>query len=75
MKVKEEHPGLNRHELAKILGCSEQTIDRRLNGNNIRGGKYATQTKVKLIGHNLEKYAEESGMYLYDRRIWVKDPT
>jgi len=75
LKVKQENPNLNRNDLAKILGCSEQTIDRRLNGNNIRGGKYSTQTKVKLIGHNLEKYAEESGMYLYDRRIWVKDPT
>lgn len=75
LAAKEKHPNLNRNELAKILGCSEQTIDRRLNGNNIRGGKYSTQTKVKLIGHNLEKYAEEAGMYLYDRRIWVKDPT
>lgn len=75
LAVKAEHPDLNRNELAKILGCSEQTIDRRLNGNNIRGGKYSTQTKVKLTGHYLEKYAENAGMYLYDRRIWVKDPT
>ena len=75
LKVKEKFPDLNRNGLSKILGCSEQTIDRRLNGNNIRGGKYSTQTKVKLIGHNLEKYAEEAGMYLYDRRIWIKDPT
>lgn len=75
LAVQAKNPTLKRNELAKILGCSEQTIDRRLNGNNIRGGKYSTQTKVKLIGHNLEKYAEEAGMYLYDRRIWVKDPT
>ncbi|MBF4322561.1 DNA methyltransferase, partial [Vibrio anguillarum] len=53
----------------------EQTVDRRLNGNNIRGGKYKTQTRVKLIGHYLEKYAYDIGLYLYDRRIWLKDPT
>ncbi|RBP57171.1 DNA methyltransferase [Brenneria salicis] len=45
LAVKAEHPDLNRNELAKILGCSEQTIDRRLNGNNIRGGN--TQPKQK----------------------------
>jgi len=75
LSLKESKPNLSRYELAKELGCSEQTIDRRLNGNNIRGGKYSTQTKVKLTGHYLEKYAEESGFYLYDRRIWMKDPT
>ncbi len=75
LSLQESKPGLSRYDLAKELGCSEQTIDRRLNGNNIRGGKYSTQTKVKLTGHYLEKYAEESGFYLYDRRIWMKDPT
>lgn len=73
--AKKQYPDYNRNQLAKVLGCSEQTVDRRLNGNNIRGGKYKTQTRVKLIGHYLEKYAHECGLYLYDRRIWVKDPT
>jgi len=72
--VKAQHPDKNRNELAKILGCSEQTIDRRLNGNNIRGGKHQIQSKVKMIGHYLEEYAEEVGLYLYDHRIWKKDP-
>jgi DNA modification methylase len=69
------HPNLNRHKIAELLGCSEQTIDRRLNGNNIRGGKYNIQTRVKLVGHYLEKYAYDVGIYLYDKRVWVKDPS
>jgi len=75
LSAKTQHPDYSRNQLAALLGCSEQTIDRRLNGNNIRGGKYKTQTRVKLIGHYLEKYAYECGLYLYDRRIWMKDPT
>lgn len=68
-----KHPNLNRYQLAKLLGCSEQTIDRRLHGNNIRGGKYETQTRVKIVGGLVEKWALEAGFFPYDRRIWVKD--
>lgn len=68
-----ENPTYNRHQLAKLLGCSEQTIDRRLHGNNIRGGKYNIQTRVKVVGGLLEKMGLDAGLYLYDRRIWVKD--
>jgi site-specific DNA-methyltransferase (adenine-specific) len=75
LAAKAEYPDYNRNKLAALLGCSEQTIDRRLNGNNIRGGKYKPQTRVKLIGHYLEQYAYDCGLFLYDRRIWVKDPT
>jgi site-specific DNA-methyltransferase (adenine-specific) len=67
------HPEKNRYELAELLGCSEQTIDRRLNGNNIRGGKYGTQTRVKIVGGLVEEWALEAGFYPYDRRIWWKD--
>lgn len=74
LKVKEEHPEFNRRQIATALKCSEQTIDRRLNGNNIRGGRYATGTHVKLVGGNLEQYAYEAGLFLYDKRIWKKDP-
>lgn len=74
LKAKEEHPDYNRDKLASLLNCSEQTIDRRLNGNNIRGGKYATGTHVKLAGGNIEKYAYDAGLFLYDKRIWKKDP-
>lgn len=75
LEAQREHPECNRYQLAKLLGCSEQTIDRRLHGNNIRGGKYQTQTRVKLVGGALEEYAYNAGLYLYDTRIWVKDPT
>jgi len=69
-----QHPNLNRYQLAKLLGCSEQTIDRRLHGNNVRGGKYITQTRTKLVGGIIEEAAADAGLYPYDRRIWVKDP-
>ena len=67
------HPNWNRQQLAKHLGCSEQTIDRRINGNNTRGGKTQAQTRVFLVGDVIEKAAAAAGFYLYDRRIWVKD--
>lgn len=73
LRAQVEHPGFNRYQLAELLGVSEQTIDRRLKDNNIRGGKYAPQTRVKLVGCLLEDAAYAAGLYLYDRRIWVKD--
>jgi len=69
----EKHPGFNRYQLARLLKCSEQTIDRRLNGNNIRGGKYETQTRVKIVGGLVEDWALRAGFYTHDRRVWVKD--
>lgn len=74
LEVLAKHPDWKRKRIAQELGCSEQTVDRRLNGNNIRGGKYGAQTRVFLVGHMLEDYAYENGLYLYDRRVWVKDP-
>ena len=53
-----EHPAFNKYQLADLLGCSEQTIDRRLNNNNVRGGKYAVQRKVKLVGGLVEEWAD-----------------
>ena len=41
LAAKEKFPDYNRNQLAAYLGCSEQTVDRRVNGNNIRGGKSA----------------------------------
>lgn len=73
LRAQAEHPDYNRHQLAKLLGCSEQTVDRRLHGNNIRGGKYNTQTRVKIVGGLLEEMALSAGLYPYDRRVWVKD--
>lgn len=73
LRAMADHPHLNRYQLAEFLGCSEQTIDRRLNGNNIRGGKYDTQTRVKIVGGLVEQWAIDAGFYPYDRRVWVKD--
>lgn len=67
------NPQLNRHGLANLLGCSEQTIDRRMHGNNIRGGKAEAQTRVRIVGGLVEQWALDAGFYPYDRRVWVKD--
>lgn len=72
--VLQEHPNATRHELAAMLGCSEQTIQRRMEHNNVRGGKQESGTKVKLTGAMVAAWAEEAGLYLYDQRIWHKDP-
>lgn len=68
------HPEMNRHQLAALLGCSEQTIQRRLDHNNVRGGKYKAQTRIKTVAGMLEEYSAAAGMPMYDRRVWVKDP-
>ncbi|MBL7074402.1 site-specific DNA-methyltransferase [candidate division KSB1 bacterium] len=73
LKVKDKNPDWNRYKLAEYFGCSEQTIDRRLHGNNIRGGKYQAQTRVFIVGGLIERMALDAGLYAYDRRIWVKD--
>ena len=74
LKARQEHPGFDKYQLAALLGCSEQTIDRRLKNNNVRGGKYAKQTRVQLTAGLVENWASDAGFYLYDRRVWVKDP-
>jgi len=71
--VLSKKPNAKRHELAKILNCSEQTIDRRLNGNNVRGGKYSAQTRIRIVGGLVEEWALSAGLIPYDRRVWVKD--
>jgi site-specific DNA-methyltransferase (adenine-specific) len=74
LRVLAQHPGYNRYQIAEVLGVSEQTVDRRMKNNNIRGGKYVPQTRVNLVGGFIEEAAYSAGLYLYDRRIWVKDP-
>ena len=74
IKIQQQNPTANRHELARILGCSEQTIQRRLEDNNVRGGKQSSSTRIMLTGCLIAQWAEEAGFYLYDQRIWHKDP-
>ena len=75
LAAQQVNPGFDKYQLAALLGCSEQTIDRRLKNNNVRGGKYTPQTRVKLTAGLVEQWAYDAGFYLYDRRVWVKDPT
>ena len=74
LAARDANPGFDKYRLAALLGCSEQTIDRRLKNNNARGGKYAPQTRVRLTAGLVEQWAADAGFYLYDRRVWVKDP-
>ena len=74
LAAQRDNPGFDKYQLAALLGCSEQTIDRRLKHNNVRGGKYAPQTRVQLTAGLIEEWASNAGFYLYDRRVWVKDP-
>lgn len=74
LKAQKKYPKANRHELAEILGCSEQTIQRRAENNNVRGGKGTAGTRVLLVGGMLQEWAKDAGLYLYDQRIWHKDP-
>ena len=69
-----KNPGVGRRELAGLPGCSEQTIRRRLEDNNVGGGRSVPQTKVMLTGSMLASMAGEHGPCLYGRRIWRKDP-
>jgi hypothetical protein len=55
------NPSFNTRQLVGLLCCSEQTIDRRLNGNNLRGGKYEPQTRVRLAGGLVEAAAYDAG--------------
>jgi len=72
--VMAEHPTENRKQIAARMGCSEQTIQRRIENNNVRGGKQEAATKIVLTGCMIAEWAEEAGFYLYDKRIWHKDP-
>ena len=74
LAAKKRMPGAGRHKLAEALGCSEQTVQRRLEHNNVRGGKHSCGTRVVMTGAMVAGWAEEAGLYLYDRRIWHKDP-
>lgn len=74
LELQSLRPSFNRHQIAASLGCSEQTVERRLANNNVRGGKAAIQSKVKLVGGLIEEWGSDAGLYLYDRRVWAKDP-
>src|SRR5262249_31771434 len=74
LRVLAEHPEYNRYQIAAVLGVSEQTVDRRLKHNNIRGGKYSAQTRVQLVGGGITGGATAAGLHLDGPRTWVKTP-
>lgn len=74
LEMQSLRPSFNRHQIAASLGCSEQTVERRLANNNVRGGKATIQSKIKLVGGLIEEWGSDAGLYLYDRRVWAKDP-
>ena len=74
LKAMDAYPEANRRKLAEILGCSEQTIQRRIQHNNVRGGKSSPSTRIYLVGGLLQDWALHNNLYLYDHRIWHKDP-
>lgn len=74
LAARQAHPDFNRYQLAGLLGCSEQTIQRRTEHNNVRGGKYSSQTRIQLVGGLIEDWTASAGFFMYDRRVWVKDP-
>ena len=74
LAMQARHPNATRRGLAELLGCSEQTVQRRLEGNNARGGKHQCATKVLLTGCMVAQWAANAGLHLYDQRIWHKDP-
>ena len=68
------HPLATRRQLATLLGTSEQTVHRRLEHNNVRGGKKTVQTRIFPVVGMLTELAAQAGLSLYDRRIWSKGP-
>lgn len=73
-KAMSSHPRATRREIARMLSCSEQTVQRRLEGNDARGGKREPQTRILPVTGMVTDIAAAHGLTLYDRRIWAKDP-
>jgi len=73
--LRKHHPEWAEDHLAKALGCSNQTVARRLRGNNARGAKAEPQTVIYPITPLATRLAGRAGYALYDLRTWWKDPT
>ena len=67
------HPEASQHEIARLLGCSDQTIARRERGSAHRAGR-RPPTRVLRTSAIVEQAASAAGLYLYDHRIWSKTP-
>ena len=67
------HPDASEKEIARVLGCSDQTVARREQGSAHRAGRRAP-TRVLRTSAIVEDAATAAGLYLYDHRIWSKTP-
>lgn len=72
--VKRDHPEWDRYDLADHFGCSEQTIQRRLEGVHVRGGNSPQPTRVELVGDIIKESTNGTDLHVYDYRVWDKDP-
>ena len=68
------HPGAGWEKLGRLLGCSAQTVKRRMEGSDARGVRRSASTRVVLTGEMICDWAKAVGLHLYDRRVWHKDP-
>jgi len=67
------HPGASEREIARLLGCSEQTVARRERGSAHRAGRRPPSRVLRTSGI-VEDAATAAGLYLYDTRVWSKTP-
>ncbi|MCY4636044.1 MAG: DNA methyltransferase [Acidobacteria bacterium] len=71
--ARQTHPGASEREIARLLGCSEQTVARREHGSAHRAGRRPPSRVLRTSGI-IEDAASAAGLYLYDHRIWSKTP-
>ena len=67
------YPDASEKEIARLLGCSDQTVARRERGSAHRAGR-RPPTRVLRTSTVVEDAAAAAGLYLYDHRIWSKTP-
>ena len=74
-RVAAEHPDWSAARIGRKLGCSDQTVRRRLRGSHARGASpQINATRVLPSDEVVVAPAAEAGLYLHDHRVWVKDP-
>ena len=71
-RMADEHPEYSIRQIARELGISHQTALRRL--DRVQSDHNENRTRIELVGGFIQECAMQSGLYLYDRRIWKKDP-
>ena len=74
-RTRAAQPKASLNEIAEALGCSRQTIDRRLGGKEQRGARARNDVRRLLeTSRTIVDEAAAAGLYVYDHRIWAKGP-